>query len=414
MTVPSTLDAAGWLRNHLESDDGDTDLMRSMLQAFAEALMSAEASMQCQAAYGERTDERTNSRNGYRERRWDTRVGTIDLSVPKLREGSYFPAWLLVHRRRAEQALASVVAQAYVEGVSTRRVEDLVEAMGIAGISRSEVSRLAGELDAKVAEFRERQLDAGPYRYLWIDALTQKVREGGRVVNVSAVVATAVNVEGRREIVGFDIVTTESTAAWTGFLRSLVARGLSGVELVISDAHGGIKAAIAAVLGEASWQRCRTHFMANLATRTPKANWPMIATLVRSIFEQPDQDATWSQLGDVVDRLTQAGFGDLANDVLDAADDVLAFSAFPVEHWPQIRSNNPQERLNKEIRRRTDVVGIFPNRASVIRLVGALLAEQTDEWAIARRYMSAETLAKPRHHDTSPSDPRAAIEAPTG
>ena len=414
MTVPSTLDAAGWLRNHLDGPDGDTDLARAMLQAFAEALMSAEASMQCQAAYGERSEERVNSRNGYRDRRWDTRVGTIELQVPKLREGSYFPAWLLTHRRRAEQALASVIAQAYVEGVSTRRVEDLVEAMGIAGISSSEASRLAGELDAKVAEFRERPLDAGPYRYLWIDALTQKVREGGRVVNVSAVIATAVNVEGRREVVGFDIVTTESTVAWTAFLRSLVARGLSGVELVISDAHGGIKAAIAAVLGEASWQRCRTHFMANLATRAPKANWPMIATLVRSIFEQPDRDATWSQLGDVVDRLTQAGFCDLANDVLDAADDILAFSAFPVEHWPQIRSNNPQERLNKEIRRRTDVVGIFPNRAAVIRLVGALLAEQTDEWAIARRYMSAESLAKPRHHDHSPADPRAAIEAATG
>jgi putative transposase len=197
------------------------------------------------------------------------------------------------------------------------------------------------------------------------------------------------------------------------FLRSLVARGLSGVELVISDAHGGIKAAIAAVLGEASWQRCRTHFMANLATRVPRANWPMIATLVRSIFEQPDRDASWSQLGDVIDRLTQAGFCDLANQVLDAADDILAFSAFPVEHWPQIRSNNPQERLNKEIRRRTDVVGIFPNRPAVIRLVGALLAEQTDEWAIARRYMSAETLAKPRHHDTAPTDPRGAIEAAT-
>jgi transposase-like protein len=376
--------------------------------------MSAEASMLCQAAYGERSEERVNSRNGYRDRRWDTRVGTIDLAVPKLREGSYFPAWLLTHRRRAEQALASVVAQAYVEGVSTRRVDDLVEAMGIAGISKSEVSRLAGELDAKVTEFRERPLDGGPYRYLWIDALTQKVREAGRVVNVSAVIATAVNGEGRREIVGFDIVTSEDTAAWTAFLRSLVARGLSGVELVISDAHGGIKAAIAAVFGGASWQRCRTHFMANLATRAPKANWPMIATLVRSIFEQPDRDATWSQLGDVVDKLTQAGFCDLANDVLDAADDILAFSAFPVEHWPQIRSNNPQERLNKEIRRRTDVVGIFPNRAAVIRLVGALLAEQTDEWAVARRYMGIESLAKPRHSDTSPADPRPAIEAATG
>jgi putative transposase len=414
MTVPSTVDAAAWLRNHLDGEHGDSDLTRAMLQAFAEALMSAEASMQCQAAYGERSEERVNSRNGYRERRWDTRVGTIDLAVPKLREGSYFPAWLLTHRRRAEQALASVVAQAYVEGVSTRRVDDLVEAMGIAGISPSQVSRLAGELDAKVAEFRERPLDAGPYRYLWIDALTQKVREAGRVVNVAAVIATVVNGEGRREIAGFDIVTTEDTAAWTGFLRSLVARGLSGVELVISDAHGGIKAAIAAVFGGASWQRCRTHFMANLASRVPKANWPMIATLVRSIFEQPDRDATWSQLGDVVDKLTQAGFCDLADTVLDAADDILAFSAFPVEHWPQIRSNNPQERLNKEIRRRTDVVGIFPSRAAVIRLVGALLAEQTDEWAVARRYMGVESLTKPRHTDTSTADPRPAITAVAG
>ena len=411
MTVPTTLDAAGWLRNHLDGDDGDGDLLRSMLQSFAETLMSAEASMQCQAGYGERTDDRVNSRNGYRERRWDTRAGTIDLAVPKLREGTYYPAWLLTHRRRAEQALASVIAQAYIEGVSTRRVDDLVKAMGIEGISRSEVSRLAGELDAKVAEFRERPLDAGPYRYLWIDALTQKVREGGRVVNVSAVVATAVNIEGRREIVGFDIVTSETTAGWTSFLRSLVARGLSGVELVISDAHGGIKAAIAAVLGDASWQRCRTHFMANLAGKVPKASWPMIATMVRSIFEQPDRDATWAQLGDIVDRLTQAGFNDLAIVLLDASDDILAFAAFPVEHWPKIRSNNPQERLNKEIRRRTDVIGIFPNRAAVIRLVGALLAEQTDEWAIARRYMTAETLTKQRHTTPATTDPRPAIAA---
>ena len=330
-----------------------------------------------------------------------------------MREGSYRPDWLLVPRRRAEQALVTVIGQAYVEGVSTRRVDDLVKAMGIDGISKSEVSRMAGELDVKVTQFRERPLDAGPYRYLWIDALTQKVREGGRVVNVSAVIATSVNAEGHREIIGFDIVTTEDTAAWTAFLRSLVARGLSGVELVISDAHGGIKNAIAAVLGDASWQRCRTHFMANLATRIPKASWPMIATLVRSIFEQPDRDATWEQLGDVADKLTQAGFGDVAVTLLDAADDILAFSAFPVEHWPKIRSNNPQERLNKEIRRRTDVVGIFPNRAAVIRLLGALLAEQTDEWAIAKRYMSAETLKTARHHTTPASDPRPAIETAT-
>lgn len=414
MTVPSMIDAAGWLRNRLESADAGDDLARSMLQAFAEALMSAEASMQCNAGYGERTGERVNSRNGYRDRRWDTRAGTIDLSVPKLRTGSYFPEWLLVPRRRAEQAMMTVVAQAYVEGVSTRRVDDLVKAMGIEGISASEVSRMAASLDAKVAEFKDRPLDQGPYRYLWIDGLTQKVRERGRVVNVTVVLATAVTVEGRREVIGIDIVTSEDTAAWTAFFRSLVARGLSGVELVISDAHGGIKNAIAAVFGGASWQRCRTHFMANLATRTPKASWPMIATMVRSIFEQPDRDSTWNQLGEVVDRLTQAGFRDLAGDLLDAADDILAFSAFPAEHWPQIRSNNPQERLNKEIRRRTDVVGIFPNRAAVIRLVGALVAEQTDEWAVTRRYMSAETLTRSRVEEPSPADPRPAIQAAHG
>jgi transposase-like protein len=413
MTVPSTIDAAGWLGKYLEVDDADTDLPRAMLQAFAEALMSAQASAQCGAGYGERSDERENSRNGYRQRRWDTRVGTIDLAVPKLRHGVYSPEFLLTPRRRAEQALVAVICQAYVEGVSTRRVDDLVKAMGIEGISRSEVSRLAAELDALVAEFRDRPLDTGPYRYLWVDALTQRVREGGRVVNVSAVIATAANAEGRREIIGLDIVTTEDTASWTEFLRGLVARGLSGVELVISDAHGGIKAAIATVLSDATWQRCRTHFMANLAARIPKGNWPMIATLVRSIFEQPDRDATWAQLGDVIDKLTTAGFADAAIYILDAADDILAFSAFPTEHWPKIRSNNPQERLNKEIRRRTDVVGIFPNRRAVIRLVGAILAEQTDEWAIAKRYMSVESLRTPALTTLSPGDPRPAIDAAT-
>jgi putative transposase len=411
VTVIPTIDAGAWLGKFLDGEDADQDLPRAMLAAFAEALMSAQASMQCGAAYGERTEERENSRNGYRKRPWDTRVGTINLAVPKLRSGVYSPEFLLQPRRRAEQALMAVVCQAYVEGVSTRRVDDLVKAMGIDGISKSEVSRMAAELDAKVAEFKERPLDQGPYRYLWIDALTQRVREGGRVVNISMVIATATNAEGRREIIGFDVVTTEDTEAWTAFLRSLVARGLSGVELVISDAHGGIKAAIGTVFAEASWQRCRTHFMANLASRIPKVSWPMIATLVRSIFEQPDRDATWSQLGDVVDKLTEAGFNDVAVYLLDAADDILAFSAFPVEHWPKIRSNNPQERLNKEVRRRTDVVGIFPNRASVIRLVGALLAEQTDEWAIAKRYMSTESLKTGRNNDASPADPRPAIES---
>jgi transposase-like protein len=411
MTVPSTIDAAGWLGKFLDSDDADVDLPRAMLQAFAEALMSAQASAQCGASYAERTDERENSRNGYRHRPWDTRVGTIDLAVPKLRRGVYSPEFLLMPRRRAEQALVAVICQAYVEGVSTRRVDDLVKAMGIEGMSRSEVSRLAGELDSLVEQFRDRPLDNGPYRYLWIDGLTQRVREGGRVVNVSAVIATAANCEGRREIIGFDIVTSEDTASWTEFLRGLVARGLSGVELVISDAHGGIKAAMATVLAGASWQRCRTHFMANLASRVPKANWPMMATLVRSIFEQPDRDATWAQLGDVIDKLTATGFVDAAVYILDAADDILAFTAFPTEHWPKIRSNNPQERLNKEIRRRTDVVGIFPNRRAVIRLVGAILAEQTDEWAIAKRYMSVESLKIPALTATSAADPRPAMDA---
>ncbi|MGD0881293.1 MAG: IS256 family transposase [Acidimicrobiales bacterium] len=404
------MDAAAWLGKYLEGADGDQDLARSMLAAFAEALMSAQASMQCGAAYGERSDERENSRNGYRMRPWDTRVGSVDLAVPKLRQGVYSPEFLLQPRRRAEKALVAVVCQAYVEGVSTRRVDDLVRAMGIEGISKSEVSRMAQELDHVVAEFRNRPLDAGPYRYLWIDGVTQRVREGGRVVNVTAVIATAVNAEGHRVIVGFDIVTTEDTAAWTAFLRSLVARGLNGVELVISDAHGGIKAAIAQVLAEATWQRCRTHFMANLASRVAKGNWPMIAALVRSIFEQPDRETTWAQLADVVDKLTQAGFNDVVVYVMDAAEDILAFSAFPTEHWPKIRSNNPQERLNKEIRRRTDVVGIFPNRQAVIRLVGALLAEQTDEWAIARRYVSIESLKVSRTDAPAVNDPRPAID----
>ena len=411
MNVPTTIDAAAWLGKYLEGADGDTDLARAMLAAFAEALMCAQASMQCGAAYGERTSERENPRNGYRLRPWDTRVGSIELAVPKLRRGVYTPSSCSSRDGGPNRPWCRWSVPAYVEGVSTRRVDDLVKAMGIDGISKSEVSRMAQELDQVVTEFKERPLDGGPYRYLWIDALTQRVREGGRVVNVSAVIATAVDAEGRREIVGLDIATTEDTAAWTAFLRALVARGLSGVELVISDAHGGIKAAISQVFSEASWQRCRTHFMANLASRCAKGNWPMIATLVRSIFEQPDRDTTWSQLADVTDKLTQAGFVDVVTYLLDAADDILAFSAFPTEHWRQIRSNNPQERLNKEIRRRTDVVGIFPNRGAVIRLVGALLAEQTDEWAITRRYMSVESLKTQKKLDPSPEDPRPAIDA---
>jgi transposase-like protein len=317
------------------------------------------------------------------------------LAIPKLREGSYYPGWLLEPRRRAERALTQVVCQCYVEGVSTRRVDDVVKAMGIEGISKSQVSAMARELDVMVEAFRNRPLDAGPYSYVWLDALTQKVREGGRVVNVAVVVATGVNANGNREVLGMDVITTEDGAGWTAFLRGLVARGLSRVALVISDDHKGLTAAIGAVLAGAAWQRCRTHFARNLLTRVPRASQGMVATLVRTIFEQPDHESVWAQHERVVEQLA-GRFDDAAAMLIDAGPDLLAFSAFGVEHWSAIRSNNPQERLNKELRRRTDVVGIFPNRAAVIRLVGAVLAEQNDEWTVARRYMGADSLTKAR------------------
>ncbi len=393
MAVPNMMDPLEWLRQHL--GELEPDLVRSMLATFAEQLMSADAQMSCNAGYGERTPARTNSRNGYRSRDWDTRVGTIELAVPKLRHDSYFPRWLLEPRRRAEQAMVAVIAQCYVEGVSTRRVEDIANAMGIHSLSKSQVSELVKSLDEKVSQFRNRPLDAGPYTYVWVDALTQKVREAGRIVNVAMVIAVGVNAAGSREVLGLDVITAEDGAGWTAFLRSLVARGLSGTQLVISDAHEGLKNAIAAVLPGASWQRCRTHFMRNLLTRVPKSAQAMVATLVRSTFEQPDAETTWAQHARVVTQLEER-FSDAAAMLVDAAPDILAFTNFPKEHWRQIRSNNPQERLNKEIRRRTDVVGIFPNRAANIRLVGAVLAEQHDEWAVARRYMSAESLTKAR------------------
>ncbi len=385
------MDMVSWFRKQVEEADGD--LLREMVRAFATALMDAETTVLCNAGYGERTPERANARNGYRPRTWDTRVGTMELAIPKLRTGSYYPDWLLEPRRRAERALVAVIAECYLAGVSTRRVEGLVQTLGIASMSKSQVSELAKSLDETVATFRHRPLDAGPYPYVWLDALTQKCREGGRVVNVATVVATAVNADGRREILGVEVITTEDGAGWTAFLRGLVARGLRGVQLVVSDAHPGLRDAIAAVLPGASWQRCRTHFLRNLLTRVPKAAHGLVASLVRSIFAQPDEAAVYAQHARVVADL-RSRFP-AAADLLDAASpDLLAFAAFPVEHWRQIWSNNPQERLNREIRRRTDVVGIFPQRAAVLRLVGAVLAEQHDEWAVARRYMSVESLAK--------------------
>jgi len=336
-----------------------------------------------------------NHRNGFRQRPFDTRVGSVELAIPKLRRGSYFPEWLLDPRRRAEKALVAVVAECYVRGVSTRRVDGLVKTLGIESLSKSQVSRMAGELDEMVTQFRNRPLDAGPYTYVWMDALTQKVREGGRIINVAVVIAVGVNRDGHREILGLDVITTEDGAGWLAFLRGLVARGLAGTSLVVSDAHPGLVDAIASTLTGACWQRCRTHYMRNLLTRVPKSAQSMVATLVRTIFEQPDAASVWAQHGRVVDQLTER-FPSAAEHLADAATDVLAFAGFPKEHWRQIWSNNPQERLNKELRRRTDVVGIFPNRDAVIRLVGAVLAEQHDEWAVARRYMAAEGLAKAR------------------
>jgi putative transposase len=402
--VPDTMNPLAWLRKHLD-DEGGNDLIREMVKAFAEHLMAAEADALCGAGYGERSPERTNSRNGYRSRTFDTRAGTIDLGIPKLRAGSYFPDWLLEPRRRAERALVAVVAQCYLEGVSTRRVEDVARALGIERLSKSQVSEMAQSLDAIVEAFRNRPLDAGPYTYLWVDALVQRVREDGRVQNVAVVCATGVNAEGRREVLGVDVITVEDGAGWTAFLRGLVARGLSGVQLVVSDAHEGLKGAIAAVLDGASWQRCRTHAMRNLLSKVPRSAQPFVATLVRTVFAQPDAASTWAQLDRVVDQLG-GRFAEVATALVDMAPDLLAFTAFPKEHWRQCWSNNPQERLNKELRRRTDVVGIFPNRAAVIRLVGAVLAEQNDEWAVARRYMSPELLAKARLRvvDGGPAD----------
>jgi len=393
MAAPHTIDPIALLEQHLT--EASPDLLRQMIAAMANAMMSAQADQVCGADYGERSPGRTNQRNGYRAREWDTRVGTVELAVPKLRQGSFFPDWLLTHRRRAEQALVTVVATAYLLGVSTRRVERLAEQLGVKSLSRSQVSEMAAHLDGQVTAFRQRPLDAGPYTFCWVDALTVKVREDGRVVNVHALIATGVNRDGHREILGLDVASAEDGAGWLAFLRGLLARGLSGVQLVISDAHPGLVAAIGSALPGASWQRCRTHYLRNLLTRVPKTAQPHVATQVRTIFDQADTDAVCAQYERVV-----AGLGEkypAAAEHLDAArDELLAFTDYPREIWRQIWSNNPQERLNKEIRRRTDVVGIFPGRDALIRLVGAVLAEQSDEWTEGRRYMGLDVLARCR------------------
>jgi putative transposase len=402
MTVDASIDPARMLEEHLAQ--ASPDLLRELLATFVNALLSAEADAVCGADYGAISPERTNRRNGYRHRDFDTRAGTLDLAIPKLRQGSYFPEWLLERRKRAERALTSVVATCYLLGVSTRRMDKLVQSLGITGLSKSQVSTMATELDEHVEQFRTRPLtEAGPFTFVAADALVLKVREGGRVVPVHALVATGVNADGHREILGLQVTTAEDGAGWLGFFRDLIARGLTGVKLVTSDAHAGLVAAIGAALPGATWQRCRTHYAANLMSVTPKSSWGWVKALLHSVYDQPDAPAVHAQFDRIIETLTDK-LPAVAEHLETARADLLAFTEFPKEIWRQIWSNNPNERLNREIRRRTDVVGIFPNRQAIIRLVGAVLAEQHDEWAEGRRYLGLEIITRAQAIDTT-NDP---------
>ena len=371
-----------------KSSDGDW--LREMIGFAAERLMEIEVEGLCGAGFGERNDDRTNHRNGYRDRRWETRGGAVDLKIPKLRKGSYFPAFL-EPRRVAEKALVAVIQEAYIQGVSTRAVDDLVKAMGMSGISKSQVSRLCKDIDARVKAFLERPIE-GDWPFVWLDATYLKVRQHGRVVSVAAIVAVGANAEGRREILGLAIGPSEAETFWADFLRTLKRRGLAGVKLVISDAHEGLKAAAAKVLG-ATWQRCRVHFMRNALAHAHKGQREMIAAMIRTAFAQPDHDAAVLQWRQVADNLRPKV--DKLAALMDAAEaDVLAFMTFPKELRSKLHSTNPLERVNKEIKRRTDVVGIFPNEPAIERLVGAVLLENNDEWLTTRRYMPLEAMAK--------------------
>jgi transposase-like protein len=384
------MDLSTFVGKLLEEQDGD--VLREGVRVLAQALMDTEVTALVGAERHERTEDRTGYRNGSRVRAWDTRLGTIDLAIPKVRTGTYFPS-LLQPRRRAEQALLTVVQEAYVHGVSTRKVDDLVKALGLDGISKSEVSRICAELDPVVEAFRTRPL-IGEHPYVWLDATYHKVRMDGRVVSQATVVAIGVTLDGERQILGVDVGASEDRGFWTAFLRSLVKRGLAGVRLVISDAHEGLKQAISTVLSGAAWQRCRVHFMRNLLATVPHAMREPIAAIVRTIFAQPDYATSMAQLHKVADGL-RARLPQAAALLEDAAEDILAHKHFPEEHRRQLHSTNPLERLNKEIKRRSNVIGIFPNVRATIRLVGAILLEQDDEWAVAeRRYFSAESMKR--------------------
>jgi len=374
--------------------DKDVDLLREIVRVVSQALMELEVEQKTGAAKYERNEGRTNQRNGYRERMWQTRVGEVPLRIPKLRKETYFPS-LLEPRRPAEKALLAVVQQAYIEGVSTRKVDNLLQALGLTGIDKSRVSRICRELDGPIAAFRNRPLEAS-YPYLWLDATYMKVRQNHRIVSQALVIAIGVRETGEREILGFALGAGEESGFWQEFLRDLIDRGLKGVQLVVSDAHVGLKMAIEHVLTGASWQRCRVHFMRNVLAHIPQGDKSMVAAAIRTIFAQPDRQAASQQLAEVVQAMRSRW--PRAAELLEHAEhDILAYMAFPKEHWTRIYSTNPLERLHKEVKRRTNVVGIFPNDAAVIRLVGAVLMEISDEWAIGRRYFSLETMRKLIH-----------------
>src|SRR3954465_2087841 len=365
------------------------DVVRESVAWVAAELMEAEVGARVGAELGEVSPERVTQRNGYRPRSWDTRAGEIELRIPKLRSGSYFPSFL-EPRRRAEQALVAVVQEAYINGVSTRKVDRLVQQLGLGSMSKSAVSRLCARLDEQVSAFRERPLDGGAYPYLWLDAKIERVREPGGVRQKCLVIAYAVHHSGRREVLGLDVGECETEAFWRDFLRSLTARGLNGVKLCVSDAHEGLRQAIGKVLG-CQWQRCTVHFLRDMLGHVQKAQQPLVATALRQIFAAQSHDEGRALLADVAERLERAA-PKVARLLVDAEDELLAFLRFPQDHWTKLRSTNPLERVNREIGRRSDVIGIYPNDAALIRLAGALLLEQSDEWLVGPRYLSQESL----------------------